>query len=280
MPQQESCKPGNFAVNLKLLCSYYRSISDVSRKLNLNRSQFNKYLTGTTRPSMHTLRKIESFFGVEEHELFMPPRQFTQILDLKPARAAHRSDNAYETHVQNLQNLSKNGIQKYQGVYFEYYMSMTYPGHILRTLVQLTCSDSGAYYKRIERISPSHRGEKRFRCIYLGSALYLADRIYMIDYESLTNGEISQSIFFPSYKSRSTFLTGIKLGVSCDNRHSPSATRTVLEYLGDDVKLRQAIRMCGLFDSTSDEIGDEIKKQITNSIDEDEVHLVPARLDG
>ncbi|EAA3799300.1 XRE family transcriptional regulator, partial [Salmonella enterica subsp. enterica] len=32
--------------NLKLLCSHYRSIAEVCRKLAINRAQFNKYLGG------------------------------------------------------------------------------------------------------------------------------------------------------------------------------------------------------------------------------------------
>ena len=34
--------------NLKLLCSHYRSIAEVCRKLAINRAQFNRYLAGQT----------------------------------------------------------------------------------------------------------------------------------------------------------------------------------------------------------------------------------------
>ena len=111
-------------------------------------------------------------------------------------------------------------------------------------------------------------------------AFYLADRIYLIDYESLTSGEITQTICFPSYKSRTTYLSGLKLGISADSRHTPSATRVLFEYLGREVDLKQAIRRCGLFDGSSDDINEEIKRRISNTISPTDFHLVPSKKKG
>lgn len=275
---QDSRRRSNFAENLKTLCSFYRSISDICRKLQINRSQFNKYLTGTTRPSIHNMRRIEAFFGIEEYELYVPPRKFAQLMEQRPGRPSAESEFSFESHISNLQRASSSGIRNYDGLYFEYYLSMTYPGHILRALVDLRCTESTAYYKRIERLSPVHRGERRFRCVYLGMAFYLADRIYLVDYESLTSGEITQTICFPSYKSRTTYLSGVKLGISSDSRHTPSSTRVLFEYLGREVELKQAIRQCGLFDESSDKVSEEIKLRIRNTIKPTDFHLVPWRL--
>ncbi|HEY6610672.1 MAG TPA: helix-turn-helix transcriptional regulator, partial [Pseudomonas sp.] len=52
--------------NLKLLCSHYRSIAEVCRKLGINRAQFNKYLGDQSRPTPYNLKRICDFFGVEE----------------------------------------------------------------------------------------------------------------------------------------------------------------------------------------------------------------------
>lgn len=271
-------KTDNFAVNLRHLCSFYRSISDVSRKLGINRSQFNKYLNGTSRPSMHIMQRIVHFFGVEEYELAMPSHQFSQLVELRPKHSGVPNRPGFESHIYELQRIGKIGISSYEGVYYEYYFSMSYPGYILRSLLILNCEDSGAYYMRIERLSPKHRAERKFRCIYKGIALYLADRIYFLDYESLTRSEISQTIYFPNYKSRKTFLSGLKMGVSANNTHTPTSTRAVLEYLGKDVNLKQALSKCGLHSSSSSSIREEIKLQITNKIDESEYHLTPKML--
>jgi transcriptional regulator with XRE-family HTH domain len=59
-------------LNLKLLCSHYRSIAEVCRKLTINRAQFNKYLSGQSRPTAYNLTRICDFFGVEAYELSRP----------------------------------------------------------------------------------------------------------------------------------------------------------------------------------------------------------------
>ena len=73
----------NFSKNLRLLCSYYKSIAEVCRRIPINRSQFNKYLNGTSTPSRFILRSICDFFGVEEYEIYLPHSQFAQIVQVE-----------------------------------------------------------------------------------------------------------------------------------------------------------------------------------------------------
>jgi len=77
---------GNFSANLKLAASYYPSISEMCRKLGINRQQFMKYLVGTSFPTRHNLRRICDFFGFDEYEVLMPQDQFRKILRLLPSR--------------------------------------------------------------------------------------------------------------------------------------------------------------------------------------------------
>ena len=78
----------DFARNLRLLCSYYRSVAEVCRRLDINRPQFNRYLSGRYRPSAHTLRRFCAFFGVEEHEILLPSAQFERLVQVRPRRPA------------------------------------------------------------------------------------------------------------------------------------------------------------------------------------------------
>src|SRR3546814_14905890 len=73
-----------FAEHLRLLCSYYESVSAVCRRLGMNWQQFNKYLAGHSMPSRHNLRRICAFFGVEEAEIMLPNRRFAEIVELLP----------------------------------------------------------------------------------------------------------------------------------------------------------------------------------------------------
>jgi len=73
----------NFATNLGFLCGYHKSISEICRRLDINRTQFNRYLYGGTTPSRNTLRRICDFFGVEEYEIVLPPDQLANIISVR-----------------------------------------------------------------------------------------------------------------------------------------------------------------------------------------------------
>ena len=59
------------SANLSFACTLFPSIAHVCRRIGINRQQFNKYLSGSVRPSRHNMRKICDFFGVTEAELLM-----------------------------------------------------------------------------------------------------------------------------------------------------------------------------------------------------------------
>ena len=80
-----------FCENLRMLCTYYRSVADVCRKLNVNRAQFNRYLNGTSKPSSHTLERICDFFGVEPAEIYLPREHFHQIIQVRPKQRTERA---------------------------------------------------------------------------------------------------------------------------------------------------------------------------------------------
>lgn len=263
----------DFAENLALLCSYYDSVSEVCRRLNINRSQFNKYLNGESFPSRHTLRKICDFFGVEDHEILSPTHQLKRIMQVLPNRTIANPIPAYVEHIARLQNNSSNMLEQYAGFYFEYYYSMSYPDSILRALVHLTWDGEAAYFTRTERLTRQGSSERSFKCRYKGIAFHLADRLFLQDYESLTQNEISQTVLFPTYKSRTTYLTGLRLGVAAESRRLPTCTRVVYEVLGRDISVKAALRLCGLFDGTSTDIAPDVKRLIDNTMEEDDRHF-------
>ena len=54
-------------------------------------------------------------------------------------------------------------------------------------------------FERQERQEPSRadsgKAEDWVRCRYLGAAFFLQDRLFLVDYESLTGNEMTQTIF-------------------------------------------------------------------------------------
>ena len=127
----------HLGANLKLLCSHYRSIAEVCRKLTINRAQFNKYLNGQSRPTAHNLKRICDFFGVEGYELSLPSDQFTQLIGMRShdQERIAASDPLLELFQPMRDNA--NSLSRYCGYYFEYANCMSVPGQILLSLVHL-----------------------------------------------------------------------------------------------------------------------------------------------
>jgi hypothetical protein len=120
---------------------------------------------------------------------------------------------------------------------------MSVPGTILVSLVHLWKNAAlpvrapgtpGA----LQRHRPARRGALPLP----GAAFQLQDRLFLIDYESLTFNEMSQTILIPSFKSRITRLNGLKTGVSSGDRRNPACTRVVWEYLGEEINRINAYR--------------------------------------
>jgi len=61
-----------FGANLRTLAADFSSISDLSRQLGINRTQFNRYLSGESFPRPDVLARICSFFSVDARVLLEP----------------------------------------------------------------------------------------------------------------------------------------------------------------------------------------------------------------
>ncbi|QGZ28940.1 helix-turn-helix domain-containing protein [Stutzerimonas stutzeri] len=260
----------HLGANLKLLCSHYRSIAEVCRKLGINRAQFNKYLNGQSRPTAHNLKRICDFFGVEGYELGLPSEQFTQLVGLR--RHDQERIAAGDPLLELFEPLRDNAssLSRYCGYYFEYANCLSVPGQILLSLVQVR-EDRGSFvFERQERQEQSRadnpgREDWVVRCRYLGAAFYLQDRLFLIDYESLTGNEMSQTILIPSFKSRINRLNGLKTGVSSGDRRTPACTRVVWEYLGSEINRVNAYRQVMLYGPDDPRIDPQIRERLASA---------------
>ena len=61
-----------FGANLRELAKAYPSISELSRQLGINRTQFNRYLSGESFPRPDVLARICDFFAVDARVLLEP----------------------------------------------------------------------------------------------------------------------------------------------------------------------------------------------------------------
>jgi transcriptional regulator with XRE-family HTH domain len=253
------------AQNLAHLCSYYPSIAVVCRRLEINRQQFNKYLSGDTRPSRHSMRKICDFFGVTEAELLMDPPRFAEIVGLRRRPLGQSALAEPLAHLELLYQRSGN-LHRYLGYYFRYFYSFGNPGRIMKSLLVIFEKDGKTFWKNIERSRALSAKGGTKTAKYSGMLFYLGDRIFAIEYETLLHNSITQAILYPSYQTRLTYLIGIQTGAPQTHGRKPGASVVLLERLGTSIDLRKALGSCGLFDKSDAAIDPTIRSLVTNKI--------------
>ncbi|MBT6546214.1 MAG: helix-turn-helix transcriptional regulator [Rhodobacteraceae bacterium] len=248
----------SFSANLAFLCSYLPSVSEVCRRTAINRSQFNKYLTGAAHPNRHNKQKICDFFGVEEYELHLPEDQLRRLIQLRPNPIPNLSDLAGEPMrtIAELENLSSShNLEKYVGFYYEYYESMAYPGKILKSLVHLELHDGKAFYSRTEKLQPVGSSNRGPRIIMLGQMLFLGQKLFLIDYESFSKAEICLTVMHPETKTVVENIHGLRVGSPAGEVNSPRARDVIWSYLGPKKQTHKFLKSIGLLDPSDQSLG-------------------------
>jgi transcriptional regulator with XRE-family HTH domain len=248
--------------NLRVLCASRPSVSQICRELGINRSQFNRYLAGSSAPRPALMRRICDYFGVEPFELAMPAAEFQAVIR---ARGLDGDSGArvFRQHLDRVMALNDRRIAKLRGAFFEYSNLMSQPDTVIRALVVFDFLDNTLVYRRLERLGPHDRPCLRhYR--YQGTALMTGDRLFLSDYEYGAGIELTQTVLYPEYALRWTRLNGIRLGVSADQRHIPCAVRVFYERVPQMMRITGALRQCGLFAPDSPEIPPYVRRMIDN----------------
>lgn len=254
-----------FRANLAILCSYHPSIAEVCRKLDFNRQQFNKYLAGQSRPSRSNLRRICDFFGVTEAEMLLETAQFEQLVAVRRRPLTDETMNEPLRRVEKLYRASQN-LDKYVGSYFRYFYSFGNAGKIIRSFATIAKHDGRYYWKNVEILRDLETGRNVGVNKYEGVVFFLADRIYVVEHESLQQSSVTQVTLYPSYRTRVERLLGVQTGGPTRRGRRPGASKVLLDYLGRDVDPRKALATCGLLDPADPSLGADIAGQIVNTI--------------
>ncbi|MCP4433425.1 MAG: helix-turn-helix transcriptional regulator [Gammaproteobacteria bacterium] len=256
----------NFAKNLRSVCDRHQSVAEVCRSLEMNRQQFNKYLSGQVYPSRHNLERVCKFFKLDENQFSLEPLEFDRIAASRFDQADQVGSSVLDQVVDNLAN-DIEALSRYEGYYFAYFHALGFPGFLIRSLVHLYRHGDRYYTRSIEHLWQKQKPKSnRRRFKYKGMAFYMADRIFITEYETFTRHTICQTILFPSYRNTVDTLSGITTGVGSLNSHMPKSTRVEYEFLGKQVDRREALKGCGLYDLESDLIDADIRERVNNSI--------------
>ena len=261
--------------NLRYLCGFERSVSEVCRAIGFNRQQFSKYLSGASQPSPYNLQRICDYFGIRPATIHLPHEEFIEIVPSPARKNKNGPEPPIHRHLLSAFRGHARSLRPYLGFYLTHCYTTSWEGHILRALTHLYESDELIATKSIERIrDPQDR--TLFLSKYDGLAALLGNRLFIVEYQSHAKDAIVETVLYPRGRGQLLFLRGTTFGISSLQRN-PYVSRSVWQYLGATVDLRVAMRLIGLFPADSSEINPQVRDSLGKRVADD--HLLPHNIE-
>lgn len=250
-----------FSANLRLLCERTGSISMVCRKIDINRQQFNRYLSGEHAPSPTNLRRIAGFFNLSVSILFSDPEEFRTLLDgnffhvIDELRHSKEMQGFIETVVLG----SEGDNSKLLGIYDRYQYSSIYGGSILRSAFCIYSNGKFTQHYYVERF-PSYDNPNKFEHIfrYHGFIFSINDRIFSLDFETRQKNEMTFGNFALVQRQATKFMFGVTNGIAATMFRQPYSTKVALHRRGPGLLKRGDLERCTVLSPNDASIPKEI----------------------
>lgn len=232
---------GMFGANLRHLVTRYPSVAALCRDLDINRTQFNRYLAGESFPRPDVLHRICVFFGVDARILLEPVEALqgpTMDLLAHPFIAASFGEAA--THVP--ESALPSGFYRFSR------RSFTDQSRFIQGLVRVFRDNDSTFVRgfearaaMVEQGMPTDAATREFRGFGLvqedGVALIIARR-------GATTGSFNFLSRVPAFQNN--FWEGYVARTNRESMSSQRVTRMVYEHLGTDrTRIMQAARAAG-----------------------------------
>ncbi|WP_334174606.1 helix-turn-helix transcriptional regulator [Pseudoxanthobacter sp.] len=259
-----------FAENLRLLCDRQGSISAICRKININRQQFNKYLSGLHVPSSQNLRIIANYFGLSPQILFSDPDEFRTLIDGNFFHTMSRLGGLpeFSSFVSNIvmgQDVDDSALV---GVYDRYQYSSIYKGFVLRSAFCIYRNQDFLRHYYIERF-PSYDapGKTEYVFKYHGFTLPVADRLFTLDVETIQNNELTFGVYAQVRRNTKKFMFGISSGIAATTFRQPYSTKVALHYRGPGMVTREHMKTLTVMDRNDPSIPREAMQYLGDGSD-------------
>ncbi len=262
---EETLRSAEFAANLRYLCDQRGSVSDVCRKANINRQQFNKYLAGKHVPSPVNARIIVNHFGLSPEVLFLDKLDFRALIDGNFFDTFDRLRRQPQV-VQFLSSIiggAEAAGQSLVGVYDRYQYSSIYPRRVLRASLCIYRGVDFLQHTYVERF-PSYDNPNltAYTFRYHGFVLPLEGRIFSIDFESVQRNELTFSILSSVQRSTKRFMFGITSGIAATMFRQPFSTRLALHYRRPGMLSRHDLEETTTLDMNDASIPREVREYL------------------
>ena len=255
----------DLARNLRLLCSFEKSVSEICRAIAINRQQFNKYLSGASQPSARNLRKICEHFHTHQSELYLPHAEFAELLSLRGYASDRLSEQAGspEQLLKRAFPGNRRALSRYLGYYLTHSHALSWEGYILRTLVCLYEREGMILNKTISRVKDPKDGTL-FMSKYDGYVSWLGNSIFLIEFQNLAQDAVVETILHPDIRSQSNLLHGLSLDMS-SKRQIPYVTRTIWKFLGATIEPRSTLQSLGVYPPNTRALDPQILQTLNDS---------------
>lgn len=260
----------NFSANLRFLCERHGSISAVCRKVNLNRQQFNKYLSGLHMPSPQNLRLIANFFGLSIRILFSDAEEFRTLIEgnFFQAMDTMRKSSELNRFIEQTIVEASGDHKDIIGTYDRYQFSSIYKGLVLRSAFCIYKNQEFLQHYYIERFPNADNPSKTdYVFKYYGFVFPLAGRLFTADFEGIQRNEITFGVFAPVRRSSSKFMFGISSGIAATMFRQPYSTKVALHYQGPGLLRRQHLEATSVMERNDPSIPREILQFLGDSSD-------------
>ena len=251
----------NLSANLRYLCDQRSSVSEVCKRINVNRQQFNKYLAGVHLPSKKNLRLISDFFQLSPDIFFWDNAEFRMLLDSNYFQAMEtlRSSARVSQFLDTVMVESEREGAKLLGVYDRYQPSSIYRSKVIRSVHCVYRNDTFLQHYYIERFPDlDHQDRTAYVFKYHGFTIPLSGRIFTVDFEVAQRNEMTLGILVPEQRSSNRFLFGISNGIAANILRQPYSSRVALHYRGHGLLKREQIKRATVLDRKDPSLPSEV----------------------
>ncbi|MTH95565.1 helix-turn-helix transcriptional regulator [Roseibium sp. RKSG952] len=248
MPKEDARKL--YATNLRLLCQKHKSVSEIARKIGINRQQIEKYLKGTSLPSAYWQHQIAEFFETPVEAFFLGDVIPGTLLAQSKATASRNNPSVL---VESLSSSELSRLRNYEGIYHVHFVSPAFKSliHVGVTLIREQNHRMNSVFfvrSRDPETGIIHRSH-----LY-GTVFLRGERLFIVESSKRAQDRLSETILYPSHGDRMKYMTGICVGLTWHPESEPYASRTIWRRAGASLDLKQAIRGCGLYSLSNPQI--------------------------
>ncbi|GAB1619902.1 helix-turn-helix transcriptional regulator [Pseudomonas sp. NGC7] len=263
----------NFQENLKMLCEQVGTVSEMCRRVGINRQQFNKYLAGTHQPSKTNLKAIAGFFGLSIDVLYSNPNDFRSMIE---GGHFHLFRNLIQSpkmlmFINELLQEDDSDLGEICGVYERYHYSSIYKGKIVRSIFCIYERNGILMHCYIERF-PNQDGSGKidYHFKYHGLSFIISNRIFCIDFETIQRNEITFTNLAAVSRNAKKYIFGVSSGIAATMVRQPVAAKVAMNYVSKGFIKKEHIRRATVLSPDDASIPKEVVDYLgagTSSID-------------